>query len=241
MGRVAVVVPAHDEEALLGRCLAAVEGARRVLTAERPGWSSVVVVALDRCRDGSAALAAAAGVATVVLDAGRVGAARAAGVAHAATLLGPPADDVWIAGTDADTVVGPDWLVTQVDVAAAGGELVVGRVVPDAADVTPALLHAWGLRHASTAVAAHVHGANLGFSLAAYRRVGGFGPGDEHEDRGLVAALLAAGTPAHPGAPVVTSGRRTGRTPGGFAGYLRRLDEAALPGAPTEHPPHSDW
>lgn len=225
--RVAVVVPAHDEEELLGRCLDSVTTAVEALVAARPGTRCVVVVALDRCSDASAAVAAAAGVATLDLDAGRVGVARAAGIEHAVTLLGPREDDVWLAGTDADTVVPRDWLTTQADVAAAGGQLVVGRVVPDPRDLTPALARAWARRHTAVDPTAHVHGANLGLALPAYRRVGGFPRLAQHEDRALVDALLAAGTTAHPGVPVVTSGRRTGRTPGGFAGYLRRLDALA--------------
>ena len=52
----------------------------------------------------------------------------------------------------------------------------------------------------------------------------GVGPGcAQHEDRVLVDALVAGGVPAAAGLEVVTSGRLTGRAPGGFSGFLRNL------------------
>jgi len=68
-------------------------------------------------------------------------------------------------------------------------------------------------------------GANLGFTLDAYRAAGGFPLLPTHEDVGLVTAMREAGVPslATGAVPVVTSGRRTGRAPDGFARYLDGL------------------
>ena len=84
---------------------------------------------------------------------------------------------------------------------------------------------AWHQRHTTADGHDHVHGANLGFSLEAYRAVGGFPLLPTHEDVGLVTALREAGVPslATGAVPVVTSGRRTGRAPDGFAPYLDGL------------------
>ena len=59
--RVVVVVPVRNEERLLGRCLATVQHAAARARAARPPVQVDVVVALDRCTDGSARIAAAAG------------------------------------------------------------------------------------------------------------------------------------------------------------------------------------
>ena len=83
-----VVVPAHDEEALLGACLASIADATARLVLHAPGVVARTTVVLDRCTDGSAAVAASYGVDTVVVDAGSVGVARAAGVERVLALAG---------------------------------------------------------------------------------------------------------------------------------------------------------
>ncbi len=224
---VAVVVPARDEETLLPVCLDSVAVAVEALRTRRPDVPTQVVVVLDACTDGSAAVVAGrAGVATVGTTAGSVGVARAAGVeAAAAWASAEGAGTLWVASTDADSVVPPHWLVAHLRWAAEGVGLVVGTVEPRPGDLSPAALSAWHQRHTTADGHDHVHGANLGFTLAAYRASGGFPPVPTHEDVGLVAAVRAAGVPtlATGAVPVVTSGRRTGRAPGGFAHYLDEL------------------
>ncbi|MFC6344030.1 hypothetical protein ACFP8W_18770, partial [Nocardioides hankookensis] len=68
-----------------------------------------------------------------------------------------------------------------------------------------------------------VHGANLGVRLTAYLEAGGFPEVREHEDVALFEAVLRTGRPWVTGTRVTTSARLRGRTPGGFAGYLRAL------------------
>ncbi|MGV9978488.1 glycosyltransferase, partial [Micromonospora wenchangensis] len=74
----AVVVPAHDEQALLPGCLASVLDSLRHL----PVRSEVIVVA-DDCRDATAAVAERLGVVVLTVRARNVGRARAAGMAYA--------------------------------------------------------------------------------------------------------------------------------------------------------------
>lgn len=219
VARVLVVVPVHDEEELLAACLASV--------GEASGAAGVpvdVVVVLDDCRDGSAALARAAGVRTVTVRAGAVGAARAAGIAAGLVRCAGAPGAVWIACTDADTVVPAHWLRTHRALADAGADVVVGTVRPDPRDLTPRQLAAWRATRVAGRPNGHVHGANLGIRADAYVRAGGFAPLVEHEDVDLVARLRAdRGTVVRAAdeVDVVTSGRTVGRTPGGYAGYLR--------------------
>ncbi len=221
---VAVVVPAHDEQELLGRCLRAVAGAVAALAEAYPLVTTTTLVVLDACTDGTAGVAARSGVPTVVTAAQRVGTARREGVRAAVARHGPvPAAQVWVASTDADTVVPPGWLVHQVAAADAGAGLVVGAVRPDPRDLDPATYAAWLLRHGPGHAVA-VHGANLGVRLDAYDAAGGFLPVEEHEDVLLVAALRAGGVREVPGLTALTSGRRYGRVGRGFAGYLRDLE-----------------
>lgn len=217
--RLLVVVPARDEEELLGACLASV-----VVAADAAGAPVDVVVVLDDCRDGSAAVARAAGVRTLEVRAGAVGAARAAGVEAGLALHADDPRAVWIACTDADTVVPPHWLRAHRSLADAGADVVVGTVRPDPRDLTPRQLAAWRATRVPGRPNGHVHGANLGVRADAYRRAGGFAPLAEHEDVDLVARLRAdpgVAVRASEEVDVVTSGRTAGRTPGGYAGYLR--------------------
>ncbi|KHL09081.1 glycosyl transferase family 2 [Mumia flava] len=222
-----VVVPVHDEEQRLGRCLTAIEQAV-IRLHQATGIGARITVVLDRCRDGSAAVAARHDVDTVISGAGCVGVAREAGVDRVARLArGREHDRVWVAMTDADCLVGPGWLVRQHVLASDGFALVVGRVRPDPDEIDPALARSWDDRHRD---GLHVHGANLGFTLAAHRLAGGFSALDEHEDVVFVRSAIAAGCRwTNQGSRVRTSARLRGRTNGGFAGYLRDL--AAAPEA----------
>ncbi|WP_198413422.1 MULTISPECIES: hypothetical protein [unclassified Cryobacterium] len=75
-----------------------------------------------------------------------------------------------------------------------------------------------------------MHGANLGVRADRYLAAGEFPGIDADEDIALVAALrrLRVCEIRTARIPVRTSGRLVGRTPGGFAGYLR-AQTARLP------------
>ncbi|MGG5260344.1 glycosyltransferase [Phycicoccus avicenniae] len=232
---VVVAVPARDEEQLLGRCLASLDTARAALASVRPDLAVHVVVVLDRCVDGSAAVARAAAVEVVTGDLGSVGAARNIGVGvgtRAALAAGVPPQATWVATTDADTVVPGDWLVQHVALAETGVDLVVGTVVPDES-VDPRVLVAWRARHELGEGHRHVHGANLGIRADAYASVGGFAPVPLHEDVALVEAVRASGRPwvATDRARVRTSARTVGRARGGFASHLAALAAVGVPRA----------
>ncbi|NYD42653.1 glycosyltransferase [Nocardioides panaciterrulae] len=221
-----VVVPAHDEQDLLPACLRSLRAATSQLRRHRPEVLTRVTVVADRCSDATAALTRAAGIDLVELDAGCVGRARQAGVRRATELAGPvAADRVWVANTDADTVVPRDWLLRQLALADTGHRMVVGTVRPDHLDLDPAVLRAWHRVHSLGEGHPYVHGANLGVSLAALHRVGGFAPVAVGEDVLLVRAVQRAGLPwcATATTEVTTSARRRSRVSGGFAGFLRDL------------------
>ena len=226
---VAVVVPARDEELLLPACLDAVATAVEALRSAHPDVPTQVLVVLDACRDGSAQVVRERDdVVAVTTLAGSVGVARSEGVEAAATwAAGIGRRSLWVASTDADSVVPRHWLTSHLGWAADGLGLVVGTVEPRPGDLSAAALSAWHQRHTTADGHDHVHGANLGFTLEAYRTAGGFPLLPTHEDVGLVTAMREAGVPslATGAVPVVTSGRRTGRAPGGFAHYLDELDD----------------
>lgn len=222
--RVAVVIPAHNEERCLPKCLRAMRAA-----AARVPAAVTTVVVLDSCDDGSAALAGRFGrdVRFVTVDAGNVGAARAAGFAYARSLTGS-ADGVWYACTDADTRVDPDWLLRQLS---ARVDMVLGVVrVSDWRNLAPKAVARYlrSYRRAGGDAGRghdHIHGANMGFRSDAYWRVGGFPAQSSGEDVALVRRFEEHGYRIHrdAGLSVTTSARRDGRAPGGFAQHLRDL------------------
>ena len=234
VGAVGVVVPAHDEEASLGACLAALR-----VAAAHPDLVGVdvrVVVALDACTDGSAAVARTAGARCVEVGSRCVGAARAAGADEVLRelLTAPvlrrarPTDlqAVWLATTDADSRVAPDWLVRQVELADAGADAVLGVVDVDLSGLPAAASAAYRSLYGTPADGhRHVHGASLGVRASAYRAVGGFRPLALDEDVRLAADLRAAGATvvASPSVRVTTSARLDPRARGGFGDLLARL------------------
>jgi glycosyltransferase involved in cell wall biosynthesis len=225
---VGVVVPAHNEEDLLPACLASVRRAAR----ELPRTPVRLVVVADACQDRTSQLARRGGAAVVAVRARSVGPARAAGVRavlrHAGYL--DPAD-VWLATTDADTVVPAGWLREQVRYAGQGWDAVAGTIrVADWAGYPPAVRSLFGQRYdAGHGPHPHVHGASLGFRGSAYLRAGGFPDVPTAEDRALVAALTVTGSRVHRARAlaVTTSARREARAPHGFSGYLAKLDASS--------------
>ena len=226
--RVVVVVPVHDEAEHLPACLEALAVARGRVPA---GVDVRVVVVLDRCTDGSVEIAAARGdVEVVAVDAGTVGRARAVGAD--VLLAGATPSRVWLASTDADSVVPPTWLSHHLAVARSGAGMLLGTVEADPAGVGARRHAAWSAGYVRTDGHPHVHGANLGVRGDVYLASGGFPPLPAHEDVWLSRAVDAAGhrvvrSAAH---AVTTSGRLRGRTPEGFATYLAALpaDDAGV-------------
>ncbi|MDQ1130311.1 glycosyltransferase family 2 protein [Microbacterium sp. SORGH_AS_0888] len=224
IGALAVIVPVHDEEELLGECLAALEVASAEARMRHPAVRTQTWVVLDACSDASARIAEDAGVHVRHLDARSVGAARGAGVAASlAGLAGLDPAEIWTAHTDGDSVVPPNWLCHQLALAASGADVFVGTVRPDFRDLDVHRIEAWWRRYTPGRANGHVHGASLGLRASVLLRAGGFAPLEEHEDVEVVAAArrLGARVVASDDAPVRTSGRQVGRTPGGYARYLR--------------------
>lgn len=237
--RLAVVIPARNEERRLPRCLDALQQAERVLRRAHPAAvASRIVVVLDRCTDGSREMMAGwPSVEVVVSDHGQVGAARAVGVRRALRSTGDLETPGWVACTDADSAVPADWLVTHLAHAMSGTDLLLGLVQPDPTELTPELLRRWASMHRLTDGHPHVHGANLGISADMYWRAGGFPLVSAHEDVQLTARVRQLGgrVVSTASSPVLTSARTSGRAPAGMAGYLGELtlrgtDGAARPG-----------
>lgn len=233
ISQVAVVVPARNEAGHIAPAIRAIYRAAARLRAVRPGVDIGVVVVLDACDDrtGEAAVDAAGADGCLTLLDVRLhsaGASRAAGVRAALAAATTAPERIWLANTDADSVVPPHWLCGQVELAEAGADAVLGTVEPDPAGLDGRLLHAWARRHRFAEGHPHVFGANFGVRASHYLRAGGFEPVRTHEDRILAERLRRAGSTvvATDTLRVITSGRLQGRTPHGFAGYLRGLGEA---------------
>lgn len=224
LGAVIIVVPVHNEGALLGRCL---ESLARAI--EETSLPCVVRVVLDACTDESAQIAAQHPFPVLRIDANAVGAARARGIESALDALAGfdalPTQRVWITTTDADSSVPANWITVQREHADAGADLVLGTVRPDFADLAPAHREYWLQTHQRGAPAGNTHGANLGVRASTYRAAGGFADLELDEDVAFVEAcrVLGAHIAVTDDAEVITSGRVEGRVSGGYADYLRAL------------------
>jgi glycosyltransferase involved in cell wall biosynthesis len=220
---VVVVVPAHNEFAALSRSVGAIRTA-----AIAAGVPTSVVVVLDACDDESEHLAGKLGpdVHFVAVDERNVGAARAAGFRYAKSRLEGMGRRTWYATTDADTEVGGDWLVRQLDRSA---DMVLGLVrVAQWRHHSEAAARLYEARYrAEMPLQQHIHGANMGFRAEAYWRVGGFAALASGEDVDLVERFRAAGSDIYWDEQlwVTTSDRRQGRAPGGFADHLAEVSQ----------------
>jgi hypothetical protein len=224
---VGIAVPAHNEETLLPDCLLALRRA-----ASRLDVPVRVLVVADSCTDRTVAVARAFGVHVAGIGARNVGAARATGMTALLRLM-PRLDPaaVWLATTDADTVVPAGWLRRQLGYADQGWDVVLGTVtVADWSEHPAHVPAAFTARYESGGLPhPHVHGANLGIRASAYLAAGGFRSLRSAEDHALLAAATEAGRSVLQASDIAvqTSGRRQARAPDGFSHLLRTL--APLP------------
>ena len=217
---IGVVVPVHNEERLLARCIASIQqSARSTLLQSEP---VEIVVVLDACTDESHAIASRRNVTILVGDLRNVGAARALGAEHCLERKAR-----WLAFTDADTVVAPGWLAGQLQ---QGCDAVCGTVhVGDWEDHGSSTQQHFASVYTDLDGHRHVHGANFGVSADAYLRAGGFSPLACSEDVALVEALQRCGASiAWSAAPrVMTSARKDFRCAGGFGATLLQMQAEA--------------
>ncbi|WP_158905368.1 glycosyltransferase family 2 protein [Burkholderia sp. L27(2015)] len=213
---IGIVIPAHNEEQRIERCL------RTVIAASfHPGLhreAVKIVVVLDACRDHSAQIARTCGVETLSINACNVGAARAAGADY---LLA--CGTRWLAFTDADTVVSQNWIISQLELRA---DAVCGTVGVDEWSEHSAWVRGeYERNYTDRDGHRHIHGANLGVSAHAYALAGGFSGLSVSEDVALVDALIASGANiAWSASPrVTTSARKDFKIPGGFGTCLETI------------------
>lgn len=251
---VGVVVPARDEAERIEACLSGVLAA---LAALPDTTARAVCVVLDRCTDDTATRAARAvaafghrasrvprGDATVVdllrNDAPTtIGTLRDRGLRRVLARLRPaPLARTWLLSTDADTTVGPTWVLDHLRHADAGADVVAGLAdLDDPRRLPPDVLRRYrrvvaaglqGLGHT------HVYAANLGVRASGYAAVGGFPAVAVGEEHALLARLRAAGyalvNPVD--VRVRTSARLSGRAEGGLADLLQSLHAVRCTPAP---------
>ncbi len=232
--RAVVVVPAHEEEERIGRCLEAL-----IAQVEVDPDAYEVIVVLDDCSDGTAAVAEAIrarrpapAIHLIEGPAQGAGPARATGMDVGCARLESLGQDAGLlASTDADSTVAPDWIARQLEAVATGAEAIGGEVILDpaeAAELPPAVLAgreadlAARTREAARrgpAEHAHFSGASLGVTPRAYRRAGGMAWMAALEDQELEDRLAGAGIAIHRLRPVsvVTAARTEGRAERGLA------------------------
>jgi glycosyltransferase involved in cell wall biosynthesis len=230
---VAVLIPARNEEVLVGRCL---ESVIRAIDALPVTTRATIVLVCDCSTDRTAEIGyGLIGKHGSVLHtgSGTVGTARALAASYATAKTTAPLSNVWLANTDADCVVPSTWLSDQIDFAASGIEAVAGIILVDSfaehGPEAPARFHTSYSIHAD-GTHPHIHGANLGVRADRYLDVGGWADLKTGEDHDLWGRLRRTGVRLLSAArlQVVTSGRRVGRAPSGFAGALAAHNSTVL-------------
>ncbi len=239
--RASVVVPARDEEDLIGACL----GALAAQTGVDPEEYEVLLV-LDRCTDGTEARAAEVAAAHPGLrlhtlpgpGAGSSLARRVGMEAACRRLLKARGPDGLLCSTDADTVVAPDWVAAQLEAVEQGARAIGGRIDLAEVNTLPPSVLRWHaensrLRHervlsepGRTGRAEHwqFSGASLALTAESYERVGGLRPLESLEDEHLEEVLRENGVPIERllSVRVTTSARLKGRASRGLSHDLAR-------------------
>ena len=240
--RACVVVPARNEEALVGPCLEALAAQAGVESSEYE-----VLLILDRCTDRTEARAR-----DIASDHPRLrlhlldgpgegsGPARRVGMdAACARLLRVGRPQGLIACTDADTVVASDWLAAQLGALSRGARAIGGRIFLADDGSLPAhvtrrhaeqgrLRHERLLSDPDTGGATQhwqFSGASLGLAAELYRQIGGLEPLATLEDEALEKILRGQHVPIERllSVRVTTSPRLEGKARRGLSYDLSRM------------------
>jgi glycosyltransferase involved in cell wall biosynthesis len=229
---IAVLIPARNEEDLLPHCLRSVQQARKHLP---PNVTSDVIVVSDGSTDRTLEVArnvlSQRGI-VVQTNSGCVGSARALAAGVALRRYTGLPTRCWLANTDADCEVPDTWLVDQLRIAQRGRTAIAGIVdVKDFSEHHPEVEQRFRLSYQINRDGSHthVHGANLGVRADAYLLAGGWNALLTAEDHDLWTRLRTTGASQTSDAllKVLTSGRRIGRAPLGFAQALAAHNEPA--------------
>ena len=222
---ISVLIPARNEEALLPRCLFSIEQARLRLPAS---VTSDVILVDDNSSDATFKIAEEflqGRGAVVRSSAGAVGTARALAAKTAMIRHQGVCQRHWLANTDADCIVPETWLLDHLAAANENAEAIAGIVSVDGfeehdPEVPLRFLNSYLFYPDGTHP--HIHGANLGVRADAYLRAGGWSALHTAEDHDLWNRLRDIGAVrlSRTALQVVTSGRRVGRAPHGFAQAL---------------------
>lgn len=180
---IGVIIPVHNEQASLDRCL------QSVMQAAEHGTLCTelvrIVVVLDDCSDQSRDIAQRYPVRLIDITAGNPVAARAAGADHLIQ-----AGARWLALTEADVRVPYDWLAAQL---AYQVDAVCGRVdaEPGARKSVPGQRRRRSI--ALDELRPSVYGANLGISTLAYVDAGGLNSVTGQDEVQLIRRVEAGG------------------------------------------------
>jgi glycosyltransferase involved in cell wall biosynthesis len=237
---IAILIPARDEEQLLPRCLRSIHRARQTLP---PFVTSDLIVVSDLSTDDTYSIAKTLiqhnglngldklnglnGLNGLVThsSAGCVGSARALAATVALSRYSGQTDRCWFANTDADCEVPSHWLLQHLSIADAGFAAAAGIIDVDSFsehDAVVAERFRLTYKIHSDGTHPHIHGANLGVRADAYLTAGGWQNLAVAEDHDLWKRLADHQFKRVSDASlcVITSGRRTGRAPDGFATAL---------------------
>ena len=233
--KIGIVIPAHNEAKTITKCLASVQTAIEQLPST---ITATMLVVLDSCNDDTLALVKSAQVKSaqgkntkiesadinyLCCDYQCVGQVRDLGIRHAIA-----SGATWLACTDADSVVTPDWLIQQIaHIKDQPTDMICGVVSVDSwAHLTPQTRKDYIAHYQDKMGHRHIHGANLSFSAESYLAVGGFAPLPCHEDVDLVKRFESKGYAItwSNRVRVITSSRLQARATEGFAAFLANLE-----------------
>lgn len=220
--KIGIVIPAHNETDSILFCLDAI---KQAVTYLPTGVAAHVIVVLDSCIDDTLAKVQQANIDYLSCDFRCVGKVRDLGIR---SLIAQGAD--WIACTDADSTVEPDWLLKQIaHLQAKKVSMICGVVSIDSWHHLSEMTKEKYIAHYKDSMGhTHIHGANLSFNSQDYIAVGGFDALACHEDVGLVKKFEQSNLPIiwSNAVRVITSSRLNARADEGFAYFLKNLENS---------------